>query len=451
MLFISNLHRKISFEQITEHKELIKLMNIISATEFTKQSLASETDEDRIRQIDETVLDIIRDVRQLGDKSLFAYAEKFDRVSLDHLLVTEEEFEEAEKLVSSDFIKAIQAAKNNITQFHERQRENSWVMYKDNGVMLGQKVTPMDRVGIYVPGGKAAYPSTVLMNAVPATIAEVPEVFIATPPQEDGKINPHVLAAAKLAGVTDVYKMGGAQAVAAYAYGTETVKKVDKIVGPGNDYVARAKKWVYGDVAIDMIAGPSEILVIADETARPEYVAADLLSQAEHDEAAKAICVTTNELVAKQIAEEVTSQLNNLQRRDIAEASIKHFGHIIVCDNLEEAFAIANEIAPEHLQLMIENAADHIAHIKHAGAIFIGNYSPEPLGDYLAGPNHTLPTSGTAKFASPLGVYDFMKKSSIIHYSEAALLKEADHIETIATMEGLEAHAKSIEIRRKRN
>jgi len=426
-------------------------MNIISATEFTKQSLASETDEDRIRQIDETVLDIIRDVRQLGDKSLFAYAEKFDRVSLDHLLVTEEEFEEAEKLVSSDFIKAIQAAKNNITQFHERQRENSWVMYKDNGVMLGQKVTPMDRVGIYVPGGKAAYPSTVLMNAVPATIAEVPEVFIATPPQEDGKINPHVLAAAKLAGVTDVYKMGGAQAVAAYAYGTETVKKVDKIVGPGNDYVARAKKWVYGDVAIDMIAGPSEILVIADETARPEYVAADLLSQAEHDEAAKAICVTTNELVAKQIAEEVTSQLNNLQRRDIAEASIKHFGHIIVCDNLEEAFAIANEIAPEHLQLMIENAADHIAHIKHAGAIFIGNYSPEPLGDYLAGPNHTLPTSGTAKFASPLGVYDFMKKSSIIHYSEAALLKEADHIETIATMEGLEAHAKSIEIRRKRN
>src|SRR5699024_9783271 len=219
------------------------------------------------------------------------------------------------------------------------------------------------------PGGKAAYPSTVLMNAVPATIAEVPEVFIATPPQEDGKINPHVLAAAKLAGVTDVYKMGGAQAVAAYAYGTETVKKVDKIVGPGNDYVARAKKWVYGDVAIDMIAGPSEILVIADETARPEYVAADLLSQAEHDEAAKAICVTTSELVAKQIAEEVTSQLNNLQRRDIAEASIKHFGHIIVCDNLEEAFAIANEIAPEHLQLMIENATDHIAHIKHAGAI----------------------------------------------------------------------------------
>lgn len=424
-------------------------MKIISAAQFTKQPLTTETDEERIRKIDDTVLNIIGDVRNNGDKALLAYAEKFDKVTLAELRVSEAEFAAAEKSVSSEFIEALQVAKNNITEFHERQIENSWVMYKNNGVMLGQKVTPMDRVGIYVPGGKAAYPSTVLMNAIPASIAKVAEIFIATPPQEDGSINPHVLTAAKLAGVTKVYKMGGAQAIAAYAYGTETVKKVDKIVGPGNDYVARAKKWVFGDVAIDMIAGPSEILIIADETADPKFVAADLLSQAEHDEAAKAICVTTSQSAAKQIAAEVTSQLTNLERREIAETSIRDFGQIILCDELEEAFVIANDIAPEHLQLMIENASDYVAHIKHAGAIFIGNYSPEPLGDYLAGPNHTLPTSGTAKFASPLGVYDFMKKSSIIHYSEAALLKEADHIETIANMEGLEAHAKSIEQRRK--
>lgn len=423
-------------------------MNIISAKQFSQAMLTTETDDERMRKIDETVLNVIRDVRQNGDSALFAYAEKFDQATLDHLLVTEAEFTEAEKQVSAEFTEAIKLAKKNITDFHKRQVENSWVMYKDDGVMLGQKITPMDRVGIYVPGGKAAYPSTVLMNAVPASIAEVPEIFIATPPQEDGKINPHVLVAAKLAGVTNVYKMGGAQAVAAYAYGTETVKKVDKIVGPGNDYVARAKKWVFGDVAIDMIAGPSEILVIADETANPRFVAADLLSQAEHDQAAKAICVTTDERVAEKVANEVTEQLANLERRDIAESSIRDFGHIILCDNLDEAFSIANEIAPEHLQLMIKNASDYVAHIKHAGAIFIGNYSPEPLGDYVAGPNHTLPTSGTAKFASPLGVYDFTKKTSIIHYSEVALLKEAHHIETIAKMEGLEAHAKSIAKRR---
>ncbi|HZW67187.1 MAG TPA: histidinol dehydrogenase [Pseudogracilibacillus sp.] len=424
-------------------------MKIISAKQFTKQSLTKESDEARIRKIDDTVLEVIADVRQNGDKALLAYAEKFDQVTLDNLLVTEAEFSEAREAVSPEFIKAIEVAKENISQFHERQVENSWMMYKEDGIMLGQKITPMDRVGIYVPGGKAAYPSTVLMNAVPAAIAQVPEIFIATPPQADGKINPHVLVAAELAGVTHVYKMGGAQAVAAYAYGTETVKKVDKIVGPGNDYVARAKKWVYGDVAIDMIAGPSEILVIADESANPSYIAADLLSQAEHDEAAKAICLTMSTALAEQIAQEVREQLATLERRDIAQASIKDFGYIIVCDHLEEAFDLANEIAPEHLQLMIEDATDHLANIKHAGAIFIGNYSPEALGDYLAGPNHTLPTSGTAKFASPLGVYDFTKKSSIIRYSEAALLKEADHIETIANMEGLGAHAQSISKRRK--
>lgn len=424
-------------------------MKILTAQQFSASSLKSERDEKRIQEIDTAVLDIIRKVRQQGDKALFQYVEKFDKVALENLLVSDEEFAEAEAKVSKAFIDAIKVAKQNISKFHQRQLENSWMMYRDDGIMLGQKISPMDRVGIYVPGGKAAYPSTVLMNAVPAQIAGVPEIFIATPPQADGKINPHVLVAAKLAGVTHMYKMGGAQAIAAYAYGTETVKKVNKIVGPGNDYVARAKKWVYGDVAIDMIAGPSEILIIADETANPAYVAADLLSQAEHDEAAKAICLTTKANLAEQIAEEVAKQLQKLERKEIAKASIGNFGHIILCENLDEAFQIANELAPEHLQLMIDHAADYLAQIKHAGAIFIGNYSPEPLGDYLAGPNHTLPTSGTAKFASPLGVYDFMKKSSIIQYSKEALLKEANYIETIANMEGLEAHAQSIALRRK--
>ena len=285
--------------------------------------------------------------------------------------------------------------------------------------------------------------------SIPAHLAGVPSIYIATPPQANGKINPHVLVAAKSVGVDQVFKMGGAQAVAAFAYGTETVPKVDKIVGPGNDFVARAKKWVYGDVAIDMIAGPSEICIVADDSARANYVAADLLSQAEHDEAATAICITTSIRLAEQIKKEIDKQLAELERHEIAEASIENNGRIIIVRNLKEAFTLVNEIAPEHLQLMIENATDHLPSVKHAGAIFLGHYSPEPLGDYLAGPNHTLPTSGTAKFASPLGVYDFMKKSSIIRYSEAALLKEADFIETLANMEGLGAHAKSIEIRRK--
>lgn len=423
-------------------------MKIISAATFENETTNAQTEVERNVKIDEAVLSIIQEVRQQGDEALFHYAEKFDHVKLTNLLVTEEEFAEARANVSKDFIKAITVAKENITQFHKGQIEKSWFMNKPNGVMLGQKVTPMDKVGIYVPGGKAAYPSTVLMNAIPATLAGVPKVFIATPPQADGKINPHVLVAAHMVGVDTVYKMGGAQAVAAYAYGTETVKKVDKIVGPGNDYVARAKKWVYGDVAIDMIAGPSEICIVADETARTDFIAADLLSQAEHDEAATAICITTDQSLAEDIAAEVNKQLATLERREIATISVKNNGKIIVAKNLQEAFAIVNQLAPEHLQLMIENATDYLAEIKHAGAIFLGSYSPEPLGDYLAGPNHTLPTSGTARFASPLGVYDFVKKSSIIRYSEEALLKEAEAIETIASMEGLEAHAKSIAIRR---
>lgn len=422
-------------------------MKIISYEEF--QVNGQTSDIEKYKEIDEIVLNIIKNVRLKGDRALFQYARKFDRVTLESLLVEDEEFEEAEQLVSAEFKKSVEVAANNIREFHQHQVEKSWFFHKENGITLGQKVTPMDRVGVYIPGGKAAYPSTVLMNVIPAKLAGVPEIFIATPPQENGKINAHVLYTAKFLGVERIYKMGGAQAVAAFAYGTETIPKVSKIVGPGNDFVARAKKWVFGDVAIDMIAGPSEICVVADESAPAKYVAADLLSQAEHDEAATSICITTSEELAEKISKEVEQQLSELPREKIARTSIENNGKIVVTENLEQAFKLVNEIAPEHLQLMFENASEYLSEIKHAGAIFLGSYSPEPLGDYLAGPNHTLPTSGTAKFASPLGVYDFVKKSSIIQYSEEALKKEAPYIETLANMEGLGAHAKSISIRRK--
>lgn len=421
-------------------------MEIITSNAFKQLDAESETN--RNEEIDKVVLSVIEQVRTNKDAALFDYAKQFDRVTLNELQVTKDELQAAYNEVSDHFIESIKMAKQNIATFHEAQVEKSWFFHKEDGVMLGQQVTPIERVGVYVPGGKAAYPSTVLMNVIPAKIANVSSIAIATPPGQDGKINPHVLVAAQEAGVETIYKMGGAQAVAAFAYGTETVQKVDKIVGPGNDYVARAKKWVYGDVAIDMIAGPSEICVVADDTARADFVAADLLSQAEHDEAATSICITLDEEKAASIQAEVTKQLENLARKDVAKVSIEQNGKIIVANSLEDAFDLVNDIAPEHLQLMIKNATNHLADVKNAGAIFLGNYSPEPLGDYMAGPNHTLPTSGTAKFASPLGVYDFMKKSSIIHYSETALQKEAAYIETIATMEGLEAHAKSIALRR---
>lgn len=401
-------------------------------------------------ETDKLVLDIIDNVRKKGDSAVYDYAKQFDKVDLDSLIVSQAEIELANQTVSDNFKQAMQKAAKNINEFHEKQVEQSWYYHKPDGIMLGQQVTALDRVGVYVPGGKAAYPSTVLMNVLPAKIAGVAEIYMTTPPQADGSINPHILYAASLAGVDRIYKIGGAQAVAAYAYGTESVIKVDKIVGPGNKFVARAKKWVYGDVAIDMIAGPSEICVVADETAPAKYVAADLLSQAEHDEAARAICITTQQSIADEIKKEVTSQLKKLDRVDIAQASIDNHGVIIVVDALDKAFELVNEIAPEHLQLMVNNATEALPQIKHAGAIFIGNHSPEPLGDYLAGPNHTLPTSGTAKFASPLGVYDFTKKSSVIRYSEAALNNASNDIIEIATMEGLTGHANSIKLRQKK-
>lgn len=423
-------------------------MKIITGAAFkqdTGQTQAAQTEE-----VDKTVLAIIQDVQRNGDAALKKYAATFDKAVLDSLLVSNEEWEGADRIVSDDFLQAIDVAQKQITNFHEEQLEESWQIEPREGVTLGQQLTPMDRVGVYIPGGKAAYPSTVLMNVIPAKLAGVKDIVIATPPQPDGGVNPYVLAAAKIAGATSIFKMGGAQAIAALAYGTESVPKTDKIVGPGNAYVARAKKWVYGDVAIDMIAGPSEICVVADDTAPASFVAADLLSQAEHDEAATSICITFSEEAAKAIQMEVTAQLQDLPRKAIAEASIRDQGRIITVNSLDEAFELVNHIAPEHLQLMIRNATDQLHKVRHAGAIFLGNYAPEPLGDYVAGPNHTLPTNGTARFASPLGVYDFMKKSSIIQYTEAAFVKEAEAIETIAKVEGLEAHARSIAIRRKK-
>ncbi|MFD1349598.1 histidinol dehydrogenase [Oceanobacillus caeni] len=422
-------------------------MKIITSEDFFTEKENTPSTQINEKQLDNLVLDIITQVRKDKDTALFRYTEQFDNVKLDSLLVSESEFKEAREKVDTSFIEAIQEAKQNIRTFHEAQREQSWFMEKKNGIVLGQKVTPLEKVGVYIPGGKAAYPSSILMDVIPAQIAGVEKIVITTPPQQNGKISPYVLVAAEEVGVTSIYKVGGAQAVAALAYGTESIEKVDKIVGPGNAFVARAKKWVYGDVAIDMIAGPSEICVVADESAPVNYVAADLLSQAEHDESANAICVTTNKELAEEIKVEIEKQLATLERKAIAEKSIEQNGRIIVANNEDDAFKVVNEIAPEHLQLMIQNPTEKVNKVKHAGAIFLGNYSPEPLGDYFAGPNHTLPTSGTARFASPLGVYDFVKKSSIIHYSQEALLEATNKITNIANVEGFTAHANSIAIR----
>ncbi len=422
----------------------MKLLTMEQYDAEEKKRTAVEED----TKLDTRVLEIIKTVRQRGDEALLAYTSRFDEVELKRLVVSEAEMAEAETLVNEDFRKAIQRAQQNITDFHTEQKEESWTITKEKDIVLGQKVTALERVGIYVPGGKASYPSTVLMNAIPAKIAGVKEIVMTTPAGKDGKINPHVLVAARMAGVNTIYKIGGAQAIAALAYGTETVQKVVKIVGPGNAYVARAKKWVFGDVAIDMVAGPSEICVVADETAIPSHVAADLLSQAEHDELATAICITTSQAFGEALLNEIQLQTTTAERKEIIEQSLSLNGKIIVVGTLQEAFKLVNELAPEHLQLMIENPMDKVQYVENAGAIFLGNYSPEALGDYMAGPNHTLPTSGTAKFSSPLGVYDFMKKSSIIHYSKEAFEEVADDIITIARTEGLYAHANSIAIRK---
>ena len=395
------------------------------------------------------VQDIIDDIKEHGDKAMFAYTEKFDKCKLDtsSLQVTEEEIREAYEQVDPGLVDVIRKALVNIRSYHEKQRRNSWFDPQPDGTILGQKITPLAAVGVYVPGGKAAYPSSVLMNILPAKVAGVPRIVMVTPPDKEGKVTPATLVAAHEAGATHVYKVGGAQAIAALAYGTESIDKVDKIVGPGNIYVALAKKAVYGHVSIDSIAGPSEILVLADDTANAHFVAADLLSQAEHDEMASAILVTTSQRLAREVPLEIEEYLKTLSRAEIIRKSLDQFGYILVADSLEDAIEVTNEIASEHLEIVTDNPFEVMTKIRNAGAIFIGEYSTEPLGDYFAGPNHVLPTNGTAKFFSPLNLDDFTKKSSIIYYSRDALKAIHKDIEAFAEAEYLTAHANSIRVR----
>lgn len=397
--------------------------------------------------VEKAVSDIIQNVREKKDKALYEYTERFDKAKLVSLAVTQEEIDEAMGEVDSALVEVMQKAASNIRRFHEKQVRNSFIINEDDGIVMGQKIIPVDRAGLYVPGGTAAYPSTVLMDAIPAKIAGVGEIVMVTPPNADGRINSVILAAAKIAGVNKIFKLGGAQAIAALAFGTETVPRVDKIVGPGNAYVAEAKKQVFGTVSIDMIAGPSEILIVADHGSDPRHIAADLLSQAEHDRMASAVLVTDSQTLAMAVSEELERQISTLVRADIARSSIDDNGKIIITDSLARAIEIANEIAPEHLELCVDSPFDYLSKIKHAGSVFMGRFCPEALGDYLAGPNHTLPTSGTAKFSSPLSVDDFVKKTQYTYFTEAALKKVARDVERFANAEGLTAHAKSAVIR----
>ncbi|MBC1975211.1 histidinol dehydrogenase [Listeria booriae] len=389
---------------------------------------------------------IIAEVRANGDDALFRFTERFDGVKLTDFKVPQDALEQALDQVEPDFIAALEQAKANILSYHQKQKQSGFVDTEKNGVLRGQLIRPLETAGIYVPGGTAAYPSSVLMNILPAKIAGVPRIIMVTPPGKDG-MNPHILAAAAIAGADEVYQIGGAQAIAALAFGTDSIPKVDKIVGPGNLFVALAKREVFGIVDIDMIAGPSEIVVMADATANPRFVAADLLSQAEHDKLARAILITTSEQFGKSVADEVEKQLQTLPRVEIASASIANFGQVIVTETLADAFEIMNEIAPEHLEIQLENAIDYLSYVKNAGSVFLGAYASEPLGDYFAGPNHVLPTSGTARFFSPLGVADFCKRTSFISYTKDALAKEKDAIVLLAKKEGLTAHARAIQIR----
>lgn len=397
--------------------------------------------------VEAIVTDIIRDVRENGDKALLAYCERFDHAKLDALQVTQQEIDEAMAAVEPRFLEILQRAASNIRKFHTQQVRRSFIINDESGIVMGQKIIPVDRAGLYVPGGTAAYPSTVLMDSIPAKIAGCKEVVMVTPPAADGKINPVILAAAGIAGIDKIFKVGGAQAIAALAYGTESVPKVDKIVGPGNAFVAEAKKQVFGTVSIDMIAGPSEILIVADGATDPRHAAADLLSQAEHDKLASAVLVTDSMALAQAVQTEIERQLPQLLRADIARASIDNNGKIIVADDLEKVIEIANEIAPEHLELLLDNPFDYLDKIRHAGSVFMGRNCPEALGDYLAGPNHTLPTSGTARFSSPLSVDDFVKKTQYTYFTKEALADVAEDVAYFARQEGLTAHAKSATIR----
>lgn len=412
---------------------------------FVEQLMARAGEKDR--KVDAIVADILENVRQNGDAAVKAYTEKFDGKAPEKLEISREEIKELMKQCEPNFLEALERAAENIRDFHKCQKQQSWLDTKANGVILGQRVRGLARAGIYVPGGTAAYPSSVLMNAIPAKIAEVGEIIMVTPPGKNGMPNPDIMAAAYVAGVDRVFLVGGAQAVAALAYGTETIPKVDKIVGPGNIFVATAKKHLYGTVDIDMIAGPSEILIVADETADPEFLAADLMSQAEHDVMASAILLTTSKEIAEQTIQAIYRQVETLERREIIEKSLDDFGAVIVCETMDEAVEFANDLAPEHLELCAKNPLEYIGRLDNCGSLFLGNYAPEPLGDYYAGPNHVLPTSGTARFFSPLSVDSFVKKSSFIYYTEDALRDAHDDIVKLAETEGLTAHANAIKVR----
>ena len=427
-------------------------MRTLKLTENTKKELLGNLlnrNPGSYTEYENTVNEIINDIRNNGDKALFEYTAKFDKCTLDAscIKITDDEIKEAYEALDPEFIEVMKKSAENIRVFHEKQKRNTWIDTREDGSILGQRILPIEISGVYVPGGKAAYPSSVLMNVVPAKVAGVERIVMCTPPGKDGKVNPGTLVAADIAGVTESYKAGGAQAIAAMAFGTESIPKVDKITGPGNIFVALAKKACFGHVSIDSIAGPSEILVLADETANPRFVAADLLSQAEHDEMASAILITTSQDLADKVSKEIDEFLKTLSRADIIKKSLENYGYIFVADNMDDAIEAANAVASEHLEIITKNPYETMTRIKNAGAIFLGDYSSEPLGDYFAGPNHILPTNRTARFFSPLSVDDFVKKTSIISYSKQALFNAHMDIELFATREGLTAHANSIAVR----
>lgn len=401
------------------------------------------------KEVFQIVTEIISNVRANGDKALKEYSEKFDKVTLDKFLVDKSEIDNCFDKVEKEFISNMEEARDNIIYYHEAQKSRGFILNKDNGVFLGQRVLPLDSVGVYVPGGTAAYPSSVLMNVIPAKVAGVEKIVMVTPPNKDGELNPYIAVAAKIAGVDEIYKVGGAQAVAALAYGTESIPKVDKIVGPGNIFVATAKQLVFGTVDIDMIAGPSEILVIAEDGANPKFIAADLMSQAEHDKLASSIFVTTSRTLVGKVEEEIKKQVENLERKEIILESLTNHGKAIICNNLDECIEVSNNIAPEHLELMIDNPMEVLGKVRHAGSVFLGHYTAEPVGDYFGGTNHVLPTSGTARFFSALSVDSFIKKSSFLYYSDDAIQADGNKIINIANKEGLTAHANSIKVRLK--
>lgn len=424
---------------------MVKLFNLAVNNEKEILEIIKNREED-LDVINDVKL-ILEEVKKDKDKALIKFNKLFDKVDITNLKVSKEEINEAFKLVEEDFIEAIKGSIENVKKYHEKQVKNGYSIFEKNGVFMGQLVTPLQRVGVYVPGGTASYPSSVVMNVIPAEIAGVSEIVMVTPPKNDGSINPYILVAASLAGVSEIYKVGGAQSIGALAYGTETIKNVDKIVGPGNIYVAMAKKLVFGTVDIDMVAGPSEILVIADENSNSKYIAADLMSQAEHDKRAASILLTTSEKLHNEVLEEINIQIKDLERKDIIEESLKNYGMAVICEDINKCIELSNKIAPEHLELMIENPLEYLGSVKNTGSIFLGYYSPEPLGDYYAGPNHVLPTNGTARFSSPLSVDSFIKKSSYLYYSKEELQKVSKNIMILAEKEGLTAHRNSVKVR----